>query len=106
METINNALILRLEKSVNDGFDKISDMLDSIDSRLRTVETKTERISGEYEVRMTSTEKKAEKNGDSVSELKEKVQGLTDRVNLIMWVGGIAGTIVIGYIIGGLLGLL
>ena len=106
MENINEALIARLEKTVKDGFDELKSIMNAIEGRVRKLEEDNARICSTQELRMSALEKKHDDDHEELEELSKQVQGLDDRVKLIMWVGGIIGAAVILYILNGWLALL
>ena len=106
METINEALIARLEKTVKDGFTELKGIMNAIESRVRKLEEDNARICSTQELRMTTLEKNHVTDHDKLEEIEEKVNSLSDRMKIIAWVGGIVGGAVILYVINGWLCLL
>jgi len=106
MENINEALIARLEQTVRDGFDELKHIMNAIEVRVRKLEEDNARICSTQELRMSALEKRHDDDHEELEELSKQVQGLDDRVKLIMWVGGIIGAAVILYLLNGWLALL
>lgn len=97
-----DALGVRIDK----GFDEIKAILSSNGERLRTLETTEAGCQPLITSRMDAAWREIDSHGNDIRELMDTVQALKQTNKLLSWIGGIAGSAFIVWLITQLLGLI